>query len=414
MEKNLQMSIEEADRLGVMRQVDRKTLTLRKASEALGISLRQAKRIRKRYLAQGEAGLISQKKGKPSNRKTSEELRSQVIALLTTTYAGFGPTLAREKLEERDDIHLSAETLRLWMIEDEIHRPKKRKKQRVYQRRTRRSRFGELLQGDGSPHAWFEDRSEKCCLLQFVDDATGYTTAAKFVPTETAEGYLEILKDHLEKYGRPLAFYVDKHAIFRVNREELKKGTGITHFGRVLKELGIELICAHSPQAKGRVERKNGVLQDRLIKEMRLLGISTIEKGNAFLPTFLSDLNKRFGKEAANSEDAHRPLRTQDDLKKIFSWKDTRVLSKDLTFQHHGVLYMVETKSPNRLRHATIEVRWRQNEPIEIEYNGVKLKYRKWAETDYEQPAIRTSKEMETSGWVNRKTTKPGRHHPWR
>lgn len=414
MKEILQMSIGEADRLGVMRRIDKKILNIRKASEEIGVSLRQAKRIRKRYLATGEAGLVSQKRGRPSNRKIPEKIQKQVMTLLTTTYQGFGPTLACEKLEERDRVHLSAETLRKWMIAAAIHKPKKRKAQKVYQRRLRRSRFGELLQGDGSPHAWFDDRGERCTLVQFVDDATGETTTAKFVPTETAEGYLAILEEHLRKYGRPMALYVDKHSIFRVNREELKKGTGITHFGKVLKGLGIELICAHSPQAKGRVERRNGVFQDRLIKEMRLKGICTAEEGNAFLAQFLPVFNKRFRVEAADSEDAHRPLRPQDDLKKLFSWKDKRILSKNLTFQHKGTLYMVETKNPNRLKGAAVEVRWRKGTAIEVEYNGVKLPYKKWAETIYEQPAICDSKDIAAMAWVNKKTIKPAKDHCWR
>lgn len=414
MKEILQMSIREADRLSVMRRIDKTNLTIRKASEELGVSLRQAKRIRKRYLMTGAAGLISRKRGKPSHRKVPEETRKQVLNLLTTTYQGFGPTLASEKLKERNDIYLSAETLRKLMIAAEIYKPKRRKAQKVYQRRPRRSRFGELLQGDGSPHAWFDDRGKKCALVQFVDDATGQTTVAKFIPAETSEGYLAILKEHLQKYGRPLALYVDKHSIFRVTREEFKKGTGITHVGKALKELGIELICAHSPQAKGRVERRNGVLQDRLIKEMRLQGICTMEEGNKFLPEFLRGFNKRFGVEAANPEDAHRPLRKQDDLKRLFSWKEKRTLSKDLTFQYKGTLYMVETKSPNRLRGAAVEVLWRKGEEIEVEYNGIKLSFKKWAETVYEQPAICDSKAIAAMGWANKKITRPAKHHPWR
>jgi hypothetical protein len=412
MKEQAKMTIKEAQRLSVMRQVDKKILTIRKASEELGVSLRQAKRIRKSYLANGEIGLISLKRGQPSHRKISEDVKSRVMDLMMTTYEGFGPTLACEKLAERDHLQLSNETLRKWMIGAGIRRPKKRKEQKVYQRRTRRSRFGELLQGDGSPHAWFGDRGEKCCLLQFVDDATGHTTVAKFIPVESGDGYLDILEEHLQKHGRPLALYVDKHSIFRVNREELKKGTGITHVGRVLKELDIELICAHSPQAKGRVERRNGVLQDRLIKEMKLRGISTIEEANQFLPEFLRDFNKRFGKEARNPEDAHRRMRDEDDLTRIFSHKDTRKLSKDLIFQHHGTSYLIETKTPNRLKYATVQVIWKKEGPIEVEYNGVKLHYKKWSEAIYEQPQICDSKEI--SSWVDRKLTKPGRYHPWR
>lgn len=332
--------------------------------------------------------------------------------MIQTTYVDFGPTLVSEKLKERNQIKLSAETLRKWMIEEGLWKSKRKREGKVYQRRARRSRFGELLQGDASSHDWFEGRGEKCAFLQFVDDATGITTAARFAPSESTEGYLEVLKEHVEKYGRPLALYVDKHRIFRVCNEELRKGTGITHFGRVVKDLDIELICAHSPQAKGRVERKNGVMQDRLIKEMRLMGISSIEKANVFLPVFLEKLNKRFGKEAASPEDAHMPLRPQDDLKKMFKRKDKRKLSKDLTFQHHGILYMIETKSPNRLKHAYVEVRWREGEEIEVEHNGVQLVYKKWSETVYERPAVLDSKEIGIA-WASRKPSKRSRHHPW-
>ena len=248
--ENLRMTIKEADRLGIMRQMDKKNLTSRKASEQLGLSLKQVRRIRKRYLEEGEKGLVSRKVGQPNVNRISIEVRDRVIGLIRTKYANFGPRLASEKLLERECIKLSEETIRNWMIEEGIWRSKKKKDRRVYQRRPRRSRFGELLQGDGSSHDWFEGRSEKCCLIHFIDDATNEITIATFVPTETTESYLTCLGGHLGKYGRPLALYVDKHGIFRVNRKEIQKGIGITHFGRVLKELGIELICANSPQAK--------------------------------------------------------------------------------------------------------------------------------------------------------------------
>ncbi len=414
MKEKAKMSIEEADRLSIMRQVDKKIFTLKKASEGLGICLRQTKRIRKRYLKQGELGLISLKRGKESNRKIPNEIREEVIKLSQTKYIDFGPTLLSEYLEKDEKKKISSETLRKWLIAEGLWKSKKKKEVKVYQRRARRSRFGELLQGDGSPHDWFEGRDEKCTLLQFVDDATSKTMVARFVPVETTEGYLELLQEHLEKYGRPLSLYVDKHVIFRVNREELKKGIGITHFGQVMKDLDIELICANSPQAKGRVERKNGVLQDRLIKEMRLRGISTREEANEFLPQFLEEINQKFGKKAIDPKDAHRTLRAQDDLKRIFARKDKRKLSKDLTFQHKGILYLVKTKTPHRLRHATIDVLWRAGEAVEIEYNGMKLEYKKWSETTYEQPSIYDSKEIAIRGWGSHIRKKPGRYHPWR
>jgi hypothetical protein len=372
------------------------------------------KRIRKRYLSDGEIGLISKKRGKQSNRKIPDDIRIRAVGLMGDVYRGFGPTLACEKLKERDGITASAETVRKWLINAGMWAPKRSKSKRVYQRRARRSRFGELLQGDGSSHDWFEGRNDKCVLLQFVDDATSKITAAKFVSVECTEGYLELLSEQLEKHGRPLAIYVDKHSVFRVNREELKKGVGSTHFGRVLKDLEIELICAHSPQAKGRVERKNGVLQDRLIKEMRLRGISSMEEANAFLPQFVDTLNEKFGVAPANPENAHRALRQQDYLKRIFAKKDIRKLSKDLTFQHQGALYLVQEATPNRLRHAQVEVLWRIGEPIVVEYLGKQLQYKKWSEILYEQPTILDSKGIEANGWMSKQTKKPGKSHPWR
>ena len=407
------MSIKEANRLGVMKRIDKKDLTPKKACEELGISIKQLRRVRKRYLAEGETGLISKKRGQVSGNKISEEIRSQVINLLREKYLDFGPTLASEKLLDRHQIKLSEETLRKWMVEEGLWVAKKKKDKRVYQRRPRRSQFGALLQGDGSHHAWFEERGEKCCLIHFIDDATNEITSAKFSPAETTEAYLVCLREHLERYGRPLGLYVDKHGTFKVNREELKKGTGITHFGTVLKALDIELICANSPQAKGRIERSNGVLQDRLIKEMRLEGISTIEQGNAFLPGFFKKHNKRFRKAAANPEDAHRAMRKEDDLGRIFSRKDKRKLSKDLTFQHHGILYLIETKTPNRMRHAFIDVLWKDTQPIEVEYGGKKLKYKIWEETMYEQPPVLDAKEI-GAALANRRSMKPSKHHPWR
>ena len=411
MEKKLQMSVKEAERLGVMKQIDKKTLTVRKAGEELGVSLRQVKRIRKRYLEEGASGLVSKKRGKRSNRKIANETRENVMNLLKTKYTDFGPTLFGEKLIEREGFKVSTETLRTWMTQEGMWKAKKKKKWKIYQRRMRRSRFGELLQGDGSPEDWFEERGPRCTLLQFVDDATSKTTVARFEEAETTDGYLRLLNQHLQKYGRPLGLYVDKHSVFRVNRKELEESKGITRFGQVMKDLDIGLICAHSPQAKGRVERKNGVMQDRLIKELRLRGINTIEEANAFLPEFLEDLNRRFGKEAMNPEDAHRPVKNPDDLERIFWQKETRKLSKNLTFQHHGSLYLIHTKTPNRLRHALVDVQWREGRTIQVWHKGAQLKCEKWEDRPCEQTPVFTHKELEAH-CLHRK--KPGKYHPWR
>ena len=410
--KGIQMGIKEAERLGVMREIDRKRITLKSASEELGISLRQTKRVRSRYLELGEKGVLSRHRGKESGNRIPEHIKDKAVALLINEYPDFGPTFAQEKLQKLHGLTVSNETVRKWMIEVELWTPKRGKERRIHPRRTRRSRFGELLQGDGSHHDWFEGRADKCCLALFVDDATSVITTGRFSPTETTQVYSECLKEHLNRYGRPLSMYVDKHATFRVNRKEIKTGTGITHFGRVLKSLDIELICAHSPQAKGRVERKNGVLQDRLVKDMRLANICSIEEANLFLKGWIEEHNKRFGKKAACIEDAHRHLRQQDKSDRLFARKDRRKLSKDLTFQHQGILYQVETNTPNRLRHAYVDVFWRTGHSVEVEYNSKPLKYSIWNEKVYEQPKVVDVKELGAM-WTVRVSRPPTRRHPW-
>ena len=414
MKEKVQMSIKEADRLGIMRQMDVGKLNLKQAGQAMQVCMKQARRIRKRYLTQGPSGLISCRRGRVSNRRKPDSIRQAVVNLLKTTYAGFGPTLAAEKLKELNALVLSEETIRQWMMQEGLWSLKRRKECRVYQSRQRRSCFGELIQGDGSPYDWFEGRGPKCTLLQFVDDATSKITAARFVPVESTEGYLKILKEHLKKYGRPLAFYVDKHSIFRVNQKDLTHSSGITHFGRVCKELGIEVICAHSPQAKGRVERKNGVLQDRLIKEMRLRRISSIEEGNAYLPTFIEDLNRRFAVDAAEREDAHRALRSSDNLDIIFARREERKLSKNLTFQYEGVLYLINTKTPNRLKHATVDIVHINGEPIQVRHGENVLAYKAWQDVNDERAVILSRKEIAVGALPPRKRRTPAKHHPWR
>ena len=408
------MSVEEANRLSVMRQVDKEVLNMPSASEELGVSLRQAWRIRRRYLKEGEAGLISRHRGKISPNRIEPKLKEAVIKILQREeYEGFGPTFARDKLRQRHGYHLSDETLRKWMIEFGLWEAKALKEHKVHQRRVRRSRFGELLQGDGSRHAWFEDRGDECTIVIFVDDATSKLTAGKFVSAETTDAYQEILEEHLNKYGRPLALYVDKHSIFRVSRENSAVKETETHFGRVLRELDIDLICAHSPQAKGRVERANGVLQDRLIKEMRLRDICTMEEGNKFLPEFIEEYNERFGKEPRVLEDAHRPLRTEEDLERLFAHRATRKLSKSLSFQYEGVSYQVNPVCPNRLRSSYVNILKRPGKPILIESGGQEHAYTIWEEQPYERPKVLDSKQLEAY-WPNQLKKKPGKHHPWR
>jgi hypothetical protein len=408
------MSIKEANRLSVMRQVDKKILSMKKASEELGVSLRQGKRVRKRYLREGEVGLISKHKGKISPNRINLNLRNAVIKILQREeYVGFGPTLATEKLRQRHGYYLSDETIRKWMMEEDLWEAKKQKERKIYQRRIRRGRFGELLQGDGSRHAWFEERGDECTLVIFVDDATSQLTAGRFVLAETTIAYQELLEQHLRRYGRPLGLYVDKHSIFRVSRETSSAKETETHFGRVLKDLDIELICAHSPQAKGRVERANGVLQDRLIKEMRIRGINTIDAANRFLPMFIEEYNHKFGKEARNEENAHRPLREEDDLERIFARRSIRKVSKSLSFQYEGVFYQIQPARPNRFRTTHINILDRPGKPILVESGGKEYPYTKWEESAHGKPKILDSKELEAY-WPTRPLKKPGNYHPWK
>ena len=333
MEKR-KMSIKEAERLSVMQQIDKKVLTLQQASQELALSLRHTKRVRKRYRLEGPSGLISKHIGKVGPNQIEPKIKKEVLKILhCKEFEGFGPTFARDKIEERQHNCLSSETIRKWMVERGLWIPKLKKKRKIHQRRTRRARFGELLQGDGSHHAWFEDRGPKCSVVLFVDDATSQITSAQFVPAETTEAYQQILKEQLYRYGKPQAHYVDKHSIFKTSRENSGYKEGETHFGRVLRELGIELICAHSPQAKGRVERVNGTLQDRLIKEMRLKKINTIEEANRYLPKFIKEYNNKFGVVPREKGDGHRPFNKGIDLERLFARKAARKISKDLVMK---------------------------------------------------------------------------------
>ena len=209
---------------------------------------------------------------------------------------------------------------------------KKKEKEETHPRRTRRSKVGDLIQIDGSYHAWFEERGEKCCLLVFIDDATSQIMYARFCQAETTLGYMEGIRLYIEKYGKPKAYYSDKHSTFRVNREEVKKGVRQTQVGRALKELKIELICTHSPQAKGRVERANGTLQDRLVKEMRLRGISTMKEGNRYLEEYMKTHNQKYAVKPAEEEDGH--VACHENLKEILALKEQRKVTKDLSIQY--------------------------------------------------------------------------------
>jgi len=317
----LSMSDGELRRLEVLRDIDRGSLPVRAAAQLLGRSERQVWRLLKEFRAAGAAGLVSKKRGRPSNRRTAAAVRAAALWIVRQYYADFGPTLAAEKLAAEHGFSFSSETLRKWMIADGLWRDRQQRKS-IHQPRRRRECVGELVQVDGSEHWWFEDRGPQCTLLVFVDDATSRLMHLQFVESESTFAYFHAARAYLEAWGKPVAFYSDKHGVFRVNHPGALAGDGMTQFGRALHALNIDIICANSSPAKGRVERANKTLQDRLVKELRLAGAATVAEGNAFLPAFIADYNARFAKAPVNHKDLHRPLRAGDDLDDAFGRKN--------------------------------------------------------------------------------------------
>jgi hypothetical protein len=377
MQDFITMSNRELHRAEIIQKLIDKRLVETEAAEQLGLSVRQVRRLKKAYSKNGVKGLISKKRDKPSNRKYPDSVKELALAYIRRFYADFKPTFACEKLRENHDLSVSNETLRKWMIEAEIWIPRTQRLRRAYQPRNRRESFGELIQIDGSPHDWFEGRDSKCTLLVYIDDATGKLMDCQFVKSESTFTYFDSTRRYLQKYGKPVAFYSDKHSVFRVNKKEALGGDGVTQFGRALSDLNIDIICANTPQAKGRVERVNRTLQDRLIKEMRLMGISNAEQGNDFLPEFITKFNEKFSKKPVNSKDMHREILSHEDMDEIFSWQETRTLSKDLTLQYDKVLYMIEDSPNNRpLARNKVTVYEYIDGSIKIKYKNRALSYR--------------------------------------
>jgi len=395
--RTLTMSAKELDRLEVLGRVVERRWTQRQAAEQLGLSLRQVERLCRALRAHGAAGLVSRKRGRPSNRKLPAAFRARAVELVRARYADFGPTLACEKLTEQHGVVVSRETLRYWMIDAGLWVPRAQRPRRAHQPRHRRSCLGELVQIDGCDHAWFEDRGPKCTLLVYVDDATSRLMELCFVASESAFDYFASTRAYLECHGKPVAFYSDKASIFRVTAPEAAKGAGITQFGRALSELNIDILCANTPQAKGRVERAHLTLQDRLVKELRLRGVSTPEAGNAYLPEFRVDYNQRFGREPRSPHDAHRPVRDDEDLDRIFTWQEERKLSKNLTLSYKRVTYLVEP-DPETLLLAGERCRVHEHEDgrIEVRHAGTLLPCRVFFDKDpcVQQGAIVANKRL--------------------
>lgn len=373
------MSMREADRLKTVQAVLDRMVRVGQAAQRLGLSRRQLERLIERYKDEGAAGLVSRKRGRPSNHQLEPGVAERAIALIRERYADFGPTLACEKLSERHGLVVGVETVRSLMIAAGLWVPRKQRAARIHQPRNRRACLGELIQIDGSDHAWFEERAPACTLLVFIDDATSRLMQLHFVPTESSFAYFEATRSYLERHGKPVAFYSDKASIFRTLRESTDFGRGATQYGRALFELNIDILCANSSQAKGRVERANLTLQDRLVKELRLRGISTREAANAFAPQFMADFNGRFAKPPRRDFDAHRPVRADEDLDLIFTWRLQRKVSLSLTLQHERVIYLLQDTPANRsLIHRYIDVYEYPDGRIELRAQGVNLPYARY------------------------------------
>lgn len=371
------MSVAELSRVETLAQVEHGRLPVRQAAMVLRLSERQVFRLLRRFRADGAGGLAPRRRGRPSNRRLPEAVRATAIATVRVHYADFGPTLAAEKLAERHAIAVSRETLRKWMIDAGLWVERKTRGRTIHQPRYRRDCVGELVQIDGCEHWWFVDRGSRATLLVFVDDATSRLMLLKFVPSESALAYLQATREYVEAHGKPVAFYSDRHGIFRVNQPNGGRGDGMTQFGRALHELGIEILCANSSQAKGRVERAHLTLQDRLVKELRLAGVADIAAANLFLPAFLADYNRRFGKMPRNPKDLHRPLAAHDSLDDALAWREERTVTANLTLHYNKVMFLLEpyeiTRAAARQR---VVVHDYPDGRLAIRWNGVELPYR--------------------------------------
>ena len=385
------------------------------AARRLGVTVRQVRRLEAKVALRGAAGLRSGRRGRPSNHRLAPTTVTEVGRLIRAHYRDFGPTLAGEYLRERHGIALSKETVRQIMIAAKLWRPQRGAKAAIYALRERRPRFGELIQIDGSAHAWFEDRGPRCCLLVFIDDATSRLTQLRFVPRECTLGYMQTLHGHIRQHGLPMTLYSDRHGIFRVNLGDARDDA-VSQFGRALATLGIESICANSPQAKGRVERANGVLQDRLVKALRLAGIDTIEAANAWLPGFIERHNARFAVLPADAHDAHVPHPSADQprLRQILAKHYPRKLSHSLTCQFHSTLLQIQPATPggSALRGATVTVIEHFDQSCEVLWRTVSLPHAR-VQQPRRAPLEQGRKEVAVTP-RRPSTTTPRQNHPWK
>lgn len=369
------MTQEELKRLHIIRKALDKSITQAEAAGIIGIGLRQAQRIVKAVKVEGDRGVIHKARGQLSNRALPNKIKDKALKLYKEKYHDFGPTLGSEKLFEIDKIKINDETLRLWLLQAGISY-KKRKKRPHRQWRERKHSFGEMVQMDGSHHDWFEGRGPECVLMGYIDDATG-RPFARFYPYEGTLPAMDSFKRYIKKFGVPVSIYLDKHSTYKSTKkqtieEELNNTEPLSQFSRAATELGVNLIYADSPQAKGRIERLFNTFQNRLIKEMRLRGIKSTEEGNKFLTHYLPAYAKRFAVVPANDTDLHRSMPKDVDFDAVFCVKTIRVLRNDFTVAHNNKLYQVED-NPNAKK---VTVEERTNGSIHISYRNTDLKFK--------------------------------------
>ena len=399
-------SQEELRRLHVIQKVLEGGIRQVEAAEILSLSSRHIRRVVKRVEQEGHRGIVHRSRGRPSNRKIPDQLKDKVIKLYRGSYKGFGPTLASEKLLERDGVSISDETLRGWLIEaGDWKRARKRRRHRQW--RERKGHRGEMVQIDGSHHAWFEDRGDPCVLMGYIDDATG-GVFGRFYDYEGTMPAMDSFKRYIRKRGLPLKVYLDGHSTYKSTakptiEEQLDGVEPLSEFERALKELGVEVSHAHSPQAKGRIERLFRTFQDRVIKEMRLRGIKTIEEGNKFLEEYLPLYNKRFSVRPREKDDVHRALPRGMDLNAILCIKTERTLRNDFTVAHNHKLYQIEEAT----KASKVIVQDRMDGSMRMTYQGRALRFREITERP-----IRENKQPVAT--KRRKTYIPPADHPWR
>ncbi len=373
----LMMTRKALERSEVLGRLERKELKQKDAAALLGLGVRQLRNVAKRFKEEGPSGLNSKLLGRPGNRRHGDDFKGLVLGLVQTKYHDFKATLAAEYLLERDNIKVSDETLRLWMIDAGMYKPKRQRQAKAHHPRERREHYGELIQIDGSYHKWFEDRADKCCVIGAVDDATGKIMQLWFCDAETTFDYFRLFELYFLKHGKPYAFYSDKHGIFRINIKEPEYGSGQSQLERAVAELGINLIHANTPQAKGRIERLNRTLQNRLIKWLRIEGISNINDANNNVQRFIDDYNNKFAVPPAQMQDYHSKIPNTVNLDLILTKQYQRKISKNLSVSFENkYLNIIAPGKGRRLCQAQVTICKNHLDQITILHKGLPLNYK--------------------------------------